>query len=75
MANEADKKEVKVAKPEKKAYEATYTIPELISASASEFGTTSIVVRAALKKAGKYTYTMKEAKEIVEKMKKKEVRA
>lgn len=76
MVNETEKKEVKVAKAEKiqKAYEATYTIAELVEAS-SRFGTNRVVVRAALSKAGKEAYTMKEAKQLIEKMKNKEVRA
>lgn len=76
MVNETEKKEVKVAKVEKiqKAYEATYTIAELVEAS-SQFGTNRVVVRAALSKAGKEAYTMKEAKQLIEKMKNKEVRA
>ena len=70
-----EKKEVTKAKETKKAYEATYTISELANAAKSEFNTTSIVVTAALTKAGKETYTMREAKQLVERFKNKEVKA
>lgn len=63
------------ARPEPKAYEATYTIPELLTAAEAEFKTTTIVVRAALTKAGKRAYTLKEAKQIIDAMMKKEVKA
>lgn len=63
------------AKETKKVFEATYTIPELVEAAKSEFNTTSIVVRAALAKAGKESYTMREAKQLVERFKNKEVKA
>lgn len=79
MENIEKKPEVKEVKkdltPVKKPFEATYTIPELMNAAKTEFNTSSIVVRAALTKAGKEMYTMKEAKLIIEKMKKKEVTA
>lgn len=65
--------EVKVPEAQK-AYEATYTIEELVDASAT-FKTNRTVVRAALSQAGKEAYTMKEATQIIEKMKTKEVRA
>ena len=76
----------KAAKPEMKpevkpvvkpapAFEATYTIPELLEAAATEFKTNRVVVRAALNKAGKETYTMNEAKRIINEMKNKEVKA
>lgn len=68
------KKELTPVKKEK-SFEATYTIPELMNAAKAEFNTSSIVVRAALSRAGKESYTMKEAKQIIEKMKKKEVKA
>ena len=78
MGNKTEKEEVKVAEtvPKKvtKTFEATYTIPELVDAS-SQFGTNRVVVRAALSKAGKEAYTMKEAKQLIEEMKNKEVRA
>lgn len=60
---------------ETKAYVPTYTIPELLVASATEFNTNKVVVRAALTKAGKNAYTLEEAKQIIEKMKYKEVNA
>ena len=79
MANDVEKaKEIKAEKPEKpqitkKAYEATYTIAELVDASA-KFQTNRSVVRAALSKAGKKAYTMREATQLIERMKNKEVR-
>lgn len=69
--NRENRQEKSVAKPK---YEPTYTVQELVDASA-DFNTTSIVVRAALNKGGKETYTMKEAKQLIERMKNKEVRA
>ena len=78
MENIEKKPEVKkdlIPVKKEKPFEATYTIPELVNASKSEFNTSSIVVRAALTKAGKEMYTMKEAKQLVERMKKKEVKA
>ena len=67
------KQETPVKKPTK-AYEATYTVDELTAAS-SRFGTSRVTVRAALTKGGKESYTMAEAKQHVERMKNKEVRA
>lgn len=67
-------KEVKAVKQERAA-EPTYTVPELLDAAASEFGTSRIIVRAALTKAGKKAYTLREAKQLIERMKNKEVRA
>ena len=64
-----------VKKQPQKEYEATYTIPELLAAAATEFKTTTVIVRAALTKAGKSAYTLKEAKELIDKMKNKEVKA
>lgn len=61
-----------VEKP-KVAYEPTYTVEELLQA-VEEFKTTRIVVRAALKQAGKTEYTMKEAKQLIVRMKSKEVK-
>lgn len=76
MENTEKKPEVKKdLTPVKKPFEATYTIPELVNAAKTEFKTSRIVVRAALTKAGKEMYTMKEAKFIIERMKKKEVKA
>lgn len=74
MAADAEKKETKAVKKES-VYEATYTIPELLKAAETEFETTSVVVRAALKQAGKKSYTLNEAKKLIERMKHKEVRA
>ena len=70
-----EKKETTKAKEPTKVYEAKYTISELAKAAKSEFDTTSIVVTAALTKAGKEAYTMKEAKQLVERFKHKEVKA
>lgn len=68
-------KEVKKEIPTpKKEFEATYTLAELVDAAA-DFGTTRIVVRAALTKAGKDAYTLKEAKNLIDKLKNREVRA
>lgn len=69
--NKENQQEQRVAKPK---YEPTYTMQELVDAAA-DFNTTSIVVRAALTKGGKDAYTMKEAKQLIERMKNKEVRA
>lgn len=78
MANEGKKQEAKTAKPAKD-FEATYTVEELVAA-ATNLGTTKVVVRAALTQAGKDTYTMSEAMELINRMKtkktsNKEVRA
>lgn len=62
-------------KQEPKKYEPTYTIPELVQAAKAEFKTTTVVVSAALTKAGKNAYTLEEAKQIIDKMKNKEVKA
>ncbi|MBR5193086.1 MAG: hypothetical protein IKW37_01510 [Bacteroidaceae bacterium] len=58
-----------------KKYEPTYTIPELVAAAKTEFKTTTVVVSAALTKAGKNAYTLEEAKQIINTMKNKEVKA
>ena len=58
-----------------KKYEPTYTVPELLAGAKTEFNTTTVVVRAALTKAGKDAYTLEEAKQIINKMKNKEVKA
>ena len=76
VKKEATKQEVKVENP-KKGFEATYTIAELMDACDS-FKTTRVVVKAALAKAGKEAYTLKDAKEIIDRFKSKktkEVRA
>ena len=57
------------------AYESKYGIDELATAAKDAFGTNAIVVRAALKLAGKTEYTMSEAEKIVNKFKSKEVQA
>lgn len=67
------KKEVTTAK-KAKPFEASYTIPELVDVAKTEFNTSSIIVRAALTKEGKAAYTMKEARQLIDRMKKKEVR-
>lgn len=56
------------------AYETKYTIEELAEA-AHAFDTVAIIVRAALKTAGKSEYTMAEATDIIKKFKNKEVKA
>ena len=58
-----------------KKYEPTYSIPELLEAAKTEFKTTTVVVSAALSKAGKNAYTLEEAKQIINQMKTKEVKA
>lgn len=76
VKKEVPKQEVKAENP-KKAFEATYTIAELMEVCAY-FKTTRVVVKAALAKAGKEAYTLKEAKEIIDRFKSKktkEVRA
>lgn len=82
MASDVEKKQpekeakpVKVAEKPAKVFEATYTVEELLAASAVEFKTNRVIVRAALTKAGKKSYTMREAKALIEKMKNKEVKA
>lgn len=60
---------------EQKAYVPTYTISELLAATEKAFGTNKVVARAALTKAGKKAYTLEEAKQIIKKMKNKEVKA
>lgn len=75
---ETDKKTENTKKTsvkETKTFEASYTIPELVEAAKSEFNASSVLVRAALTKEGKKSYTLKEAKEVIERMKKKEVKA
>lgn len=72
-AGNEKKQETKNVKSEK-TFEATYTVEELVAA-ASEFNTNRVIVRAALHKAGKAAYTMREAKQLIERMKNKEVRA
>lgn len=74
MAPDEKKQVVKTAEKPKKAFEATYTVDELVKA-ADDFKTSKVVVRAALTKAGKASYTMREASQLVEKMKNKEVKA
>ena len=56
------------------AYETKYAIEELADA-AHAFDTVPIIVRAALKTAGKNEYTMAEATDIIAKFKNKEVKA
>ena len=69
MASENDKKQeapvITAPKQPQKKYEATYTIPELVAAAATEFKTSTIIVRAALTKAGKESYTLREANQII----------
>ena len=68
-----NEKEAKVVKPAKE-YEATYTVEELVQ-SANNLGTTKTVVRAALTQGKKESYTINEAKNLINKMKNKEVKA
>lgn len=62
------------AKSPKKIFNPTYTIDELVAAAA-EFETSSVVVRAALTKEGKTSYTKVEATRLIRRMKNKEVSA
>lgn len=76
MATSTDKKETKTEVQAVKApYESKYGIDELAAAAKTAFDTSAIMVRAALKTAGKTEYTMAEAKTIVDKFKNKEVKA
>lgn len=54
--------------------ESKYSIDELVAESTKAFGTSRIIVKAALKVAGKNYYTEKEAVKIVERFRKKEVK-
>lgn len=63
------------AKKTEAIYESKYGVEELANAAKEAFGTHALIVRAALKQAGKAEYTMKEATQIVEKFKNKEVKA
>lgn len=60
---------------EKAPYESKYNIDELAAAAKTAFNTSAIMVKAALKTAGKTEYTMDEAKKIVDEFKNKEVKA
>lgn len=64
----------KVTEPKKEPYIAKYTIEELAAEAKGAFGTHKVVVQAALKKAGKDSYSMQEATSIVNKFKSKEVK-
>lgn len=55
-------------------YETKYRIEELVDASKPLFDSEMILARAALKAAGKTEYTQKQAKEIVNSFKRKEVK-
>lgn len=74
MAEKSETKQEVKQTATKKVYEPTYTVKELMEAH-KEFETNSIVVRAALTKGGKDTYTKKEASQLIERMKKKEVKS
>ena len=74
MENAAEAVKKADAKPVTKKFEPVYTVAELVKAAKAEFNTSSIVVRAALKKAGQSTYTMAEARKVIDKMKSKEVK-
>ena len=68
--SEPEKKE---EQPKKTAYETKYAINELVEA-ASAFHTDRVIVRAALKAAGKESYSMSDAMRIVTAFRNKEVR-
>ena len=55
------------------AYVSKYTIKELAEATKTAFSTDKVIVLAALKAAGKETYSMEEATKIVSTFKNKEV--
>lgn len=63
------KAEVKAAP----AYVSKYTITELAEAAKAAFNTDKVIVLAALKAAGKESYSMEEASRIVTAFKNKEV--
>ena len=63
------------AKKTEPVYESKYGLEELATAAKEAFNTRPLIVRAALKQAGKTEYTMTEATKIVEKFKNKEVKA
>lgn len=74
VAKEAVKEEVKLPEaPKAPTYVAKYTIKELADAAKTAFGTDKAIVIAALKVAGKETYSMDEASKIVTSFKTKEV--
>ena len=70
-----DKKSVtkQTAAPKAPVYIEKYTIKELADAAKTAFGTEKAIVIAALKVAGKETYSMDEARKIVTSFKTKEV--
>ena len=68
-ATVANEKEV-----EKPQYVTKYTIKELANAAKAAFDTSKVVVLAALKCAGKDTYTMEDATKIIKTFKNKEVK-
>ena len=76
MANSNKPQEKPVKEPVKepvKAYVTKYTIKELSEAAETAFGTQKVIVQAALKSAGKESYSMEEATRIVTAFKNKEV--
>ena len=63
------------AKTEKvKSYETKYSVSELVEAAAT-FGAKPLIVKTALMDAGKESYTVSEAKNIINSFKNKEVKA
>lgn len=70
QAKSNDKAQVTGSKPENTS---KYSIDELVAAE-KELGANRIIIRTALKKAQKDLFTIEEAKEIVSKFKKREVK-
>lgn len=66
--------ETKTEAPKAAAYETEYTIEELVNEARAVFGTERFIAKAALKSAGRTTYTEKDAKAIVKKFTEKEVK-
>lgn len=62
------------SKAEESVQEMIYSIPELTAAHQEQFGCSYEVVKAALLYAGKSNATLAEAKEIVDKFRKREVK-
>ena len=77
MANKPYQPQEPAKKPAEapvKAYVTKYTIKELSEAAEAAFGTHKVIVQAALKTAGKESYSMEEATRIVTAFKNKEVK-
>lgn len=73
MADKPKEQVKKAEKPKEPVYETKYTINELVEASEA-FHADRVIVRAALKNAGKESYSMSDATRIVTAFNNKEVR-